>query len=216
MGMKCGRSERVKYFKAPFCKENYVLHHTRMHSTQWAAYRELEPSAKRTFFGIGTISGSQTTMHAFATPRTPQLHFLIDKDIVDVIIGEMMFHPKDMDGITQACLLKSFVPTLNSSEDAADASNVSWYAITIINPKQFQLVAQNLAAGLLFHQVARVLIETKEVLSIRSIGSCSERIVSSYAHFICAMNLQCIAMLLRQCWAFSVALDIATHMAISY
>jgi hypothetical protein len=56
-------------------------------------------------------------------------------------------------------------------------------------------------------------MEMKEVLGIGSIGSCSEGIVSRYARFICAMNLQCIAELLRQCWVFSVALDMATHMA---
>jgi len=59
-------------------------------------------------------------------------------------------------------------------------------------------------------------METKEVLGIESIGSCFEGIVSRYARFICAMNLQCIAELLRQCWAFSVALNMATHMATSY
>ncbi|KAH9563585.1 hypothetical protein CY35_05G133100 [Sphagnum magellanicum] len=106
-----------------------------------------------------------------------------------------------MDGITRARLLESFVPTLDSSEDAGDAGNVSWYAITVTNTKQFQLV------------VTQVIMETKEVLGIGSIGSCSEGIVSRYARFICAMNLQCIAELLRQCWAFSVALDMATHMA---
>jgi hypothetical protein len=113
VGMKRGRSERVKYFKAPFRKENYSSHHRRMHNTQWAEYHELEPNAKKSFFDVGTISGSQTTMHAFAAPRTPQLRVLIDKDIVDAIIGEMMFHPEDMDGITRACLLESFVPTLD-------------------------------------------------------------------------------------------------------
>jgi hypothetical protein len=41
MGMKRGRSERVKYSKALFRKENYSSHHRRMHSTQWAEYREL-------------------------------------------------------------------------------------------------------------------------------------------------------------------------------
>jgi hypothetical protein len=132
VGMKRGRSERIKYFKAPFRNENYSSHHRRMHSTQWAEYRELEPSEKKSFFDIGTIPGSQTTMHAFAAPRTPKLRVLIDKDIVDVIIGEMMFHPEDMDGITRARLLESFVRTLDSSEDAADAvgaptpSSFSW------------------------------------------------------------------------------------------
>jgi hypothetical protein len=127
VGMKRGRSERVKYFKAPFRKENYSSHHTQMHSTQWAEYRELEASAKKSFFDIGTISNSQTTMHAFAAPRTSQVSVLIDKDIVDVI----------MDEITRARLLESFVPTLDSSEDAADAGDVSRYAITVTNTKQF-------------------------------------------------------------------------------
>jgi hypothetical protein len=149
-------------------------------------------------------------MHAFAASRTAQLRVLIDKDIVDVIISEMMFHPEDMDGITRARLLESFVPTLDSSEDAADAGDVSRYAITVTNTKQLQSVAQYLAAGLSFRQVSQVIMETKEVLGIGSIGSCSEGIVSRYARFICATNLQCIAELLRQCWAFSVALDMAT------
>jgi hypothetical protein len=133
VGMKRGRSERVKYFKAPFRKENHSSHHRRKHSTQWAEYRELEPRSKKSFFDIGTISSSQTTMNAFAAPRTPQLRALIDKDIVDVIIGEMMFHPEDMDGITRARLLESFAPTLDSSEDAANAGVVSRYAITVTN-----------------------------------------------------------------------------------
>jgi hypothetical protein len=216
VGMKRGRSECVKYFKSPFRKDNYSSHHRRMHITQWAEYHELEPSAKKSFFDIGTISGPQTTMHAFAAPRTPQLRVLMDNDIVDVTIGEMMFHPEDMDGITRARLLERFVPTLDSSEDAANAGDVSRYAITVTNPKEFQLVAQYLAAGLSFRQVSQVIMGTKEVLGIGSIGSSSEGILSRYARFICAMNLQCIAELLRQCWAFSVALDMATHMATSY
>ncbi len=151
--MKCGRSKRVKYFKAPFHKENYSSHHTRMHSTQWAKYRELEANVKKSFFDIGTIPNSQTTMHAFVAPRTPQVSVLIDKDIVDVIIGKMMFHLEDMDKIIQARLLESFVPTLDSSEDATDVGDISRYAITITNTKQYQLVVQYLAAGLSFHQV---------------------------------------------------------------
>lgn len=219
VGMKRGRSERVKYFKVPFRKENYSSHHTRMHSTQWAEYRELGLSGRQSFFNIGTISGSQTTMRAFAAPRTPQLRVLIDMDIIDVIIGDMMFHPEDKDGITRARLLESFVPTLDLSEDAADApdaDNVSRYAITVTNTKQFQLVSRYLAAGLSFRQVSQVVMETKSVLGIGSIGSCHQGTVCRYARFICAMNLQCISEFLRQCWTFSVALDMATHMATSY
>jgi hypothetical protein len=47
----------------------------------------------------------------------------------------MMFHPEDMDGLTRARLLESFVPTLDSSEEAADAGDISRYAITVTNTK---------------------------------------------------------------------------------
>ena len=60
------------------------------------------------------------------------------------------------------------------------------------------------------------MLKKKELLSIGIIGSCSEEIVSRYARFICSMNLQCIVEILRKCWAFYVALDMATHMETAY
>ena len=86
----------------------------------------------------------------FSGPHTIPLRALINKDIVNIIIGDMMFYPEDMVGINRARLLSIFLPTLDSSDDAADAGNVSRYAIIIGNTKHFQLVAQYLAAGLLF------------------------------------------------------------------
>ena len=94
--------------------------------------------------------------------------------------------------------------------------NVSWYAIIVGNTKQFQLVAQYLAAGLSFRQMSQVMLNTKELLGIRSIRSCSEGIISRYACFICPMNLHCIVELLHKCWAFSVTLNMAAHMETAY
>ena len=188
--MKRSRSDRVKYLKAPFRKENSSSHNKRTHSAKCTEYCDLESGANNSFLDIGSSSGSQATMYAFFGPHTLPLRALIDKDIVDIIIGDMMFHPEDMVGINRARLLTSFVPTLDSSEDAADAGNVSRYAIIFGNTKQFQLVAQYLAAGLSFSQVAHAMINTREILGIGSIVSCSEGIVSRYARFICLMNLR--------------------------
>ena len=104
-----------------------------MHSAKWTEYCELDSGANNSFFDIGSSSGSQATIHVFARTHTLPLRALIDKDIVDIIIGNMMFHPVDMVGITQARLIASFVPTLESSEDAADAGNISRYAIIFGN-----------------------------------------------------------------------------------
>ena len=60
------------------------------------------------------------------------------------------------------------------------------------------------------------MLDTKYILGIMIIVSCFEGIVSIYARFICSMGLQCIVELLRKCWAFSVAFDMATHMATVY
>ena len=103
-------------------------------------------------------------MHDFSGPHIIILGTLINKDIFNIIIVDVIFHLEDMDGVTLTRLLLSFVPNLYSSEDAADAGDVSRYAIIVSNTKQFQLVAQYLAAGLSFHQVEHVIIDTKEML----------------------------------------------------
>ena len=86
-----------------------------MHITKWTKLFELGASAKKSFFDIGSSSGSQATLHAFSGPHSIPLCTLIDKYIVDIIIGDMMFHPEDMDGNTQARLLEIFAPNLDSS-----------------------------------------------------------------------------------------------------
>ena len=86
---KGSRSDRIKYFKKPFRKENFSSHNKRMHSAKWTKYYELDSGAKNSFFNIGSSSGSQATMHAFSGPHTLPLHALIDKYIVDIIIGDL-------------------------------------------------------------------------------------------------------------------------------
>ena len=49
----------------------------------------------------------------------------------------MMFHTEDLEYITRARLLAIFLMTLNYSEDAANASGASQYAITFSNTKNF-------------------------------------------------------------------------------
>lgn len=98
MGKRRSRSERIKYFNAPLRKENYFLHHERMHRAKWGEYCGVDADEKKTFFELCRSSVSQATMHAFFEPCALPLRALIDKDIVDTVIGDMMFHPEDMNG----------------------------------------------------------------------------------------------------------------------
>ena len=184
-----------------------------MHIAKWTKYCYLDAGVKKLFFDIIRIYRLQTTLYAYARPHSIPLRIMTGKEIVDIIIGDMVFHPEGLDRITQARLLARFLTTIYYSEDASYAWDIIWYAIIVRNTKQFRLVAQYLAAGMSFHQLAQVMVDTKELLGIYIIGSCSEVIVNRYAHFICAMNLQFITELFMKCWAFSIALDIAMHLS---
>ena len=81
----------------------------------------------------------------------------------------MVFNLEYLDGITQARLLASFVPALNSSYDAEDAGDASWCATIVSNTNHFQLVAQYLVSRLSFHQVSQVIFDTKDLIVIGSI-----------------------------------------------
>lgn len=66
--------------------------------------------------------------------------------------------------------------TLNSSEANDDAGPIFRYVFTLNSPKQFTLVSKHLESKLSFWEVSRVLTDTKEVLSIESVGSFPEEI----------------------------------------
>lgn len=211
VGMKRSRSQGVKFFKAPFRKENYSSYHTRMHPVKWSEYRELDRSAKELVFDIGGGTG-----HAFLGSRALPTRMFINRTIVDVIISDMMFHPEDMAEVSRARLFESFDRSVDPDDSEQSFPNAGRYNIIIRNTKQFKLVCRYLASGLSFRQIVQVISDTKELLGIATIGSCSEGTVSRYDRFICAINIQRIANLLQKCWAFSVALDMATHLATAY
>ncbi len=66
---------------------------------------------------------------------------MVNKSIVEVIIGEMLFHPDDMDGCTQARALRFFEP-LEFTDDDIDVAGVEqdMYVATIKIVKRFSYV----------------------------------------------------------------------------
>ena len=140
-------------------------------------------------FDIGSGSHGHATMYAYFVPHNITLYPLIDKVIVNVIIGNTTFHPNDMGGVSWAHILRTFVATFNSLEDVTDAGDSSRYEIIIINIKHFMLIAQYLAYGISLRQVAQVIVVIKYLLMIGIIGLYSEGTVSHYYSFIYELNL---------------------------
>jgi hypothetical protein len=94
--------------------------------------------------------------HIETSLLAPMLEYTIRAPIIEVIIGDMFFHPDDQGGTAQTTALQLF-KRIDDDEP---------YEVTIANPTQFRLVVEWVAAGVSFRQCAAVLASTKAVLRI--------------------------------------------------
>jgi hypothetical protein len=87
-----------KYFDH-FRTDIYMQHFTQQRPTQWRAYDELtSPSAKTEFFKAVRVTFTATLNAHFETSGT--LRSLINKSTFESIIGGLLFHPDDIEGLT--------------------------------------------------------------------------------------------------------------------
>ncbi|CAM6020580.1 unnamed protein product [Sphagnum balticum] len=67
-----------------------------------------------------------------------------------------------------------------------------------------------------FRLASNILSCTYDVLHNPVLRACFRHDVANYIKIVCAINLQCIARHLCRAWAFSIALDSATHQSTLY
>lgn len=214
VGSKRSRTENIKYFKPPFRTDVYKQHLQRQHPECWTKYQNEDDAGKKAFFEEQVPL--KTTLHSYFGTKQIEKNFVINAPIVDVIIGDMLWDPEDIECETRSKMMLCFTEFVDNSKKLPDGQGVSRYRVSIKNMLQFSLGVDFLSVGLSFRQAARVLLQTKERSGLASIGSCSESTISKYARIACAVNLQKIYDLLDKAWTFSIALDMSTHMSTSY
>lgn len=113
----------------------FKSHHLSSHPLIWEEYNTSTEAQKLTFFD-DKIAFKDTLTH-FKIPIGRLQHFAIKAPIVDILIGEMFFHPEDVGGATQPTALKSFKlrPVVGD------------YQVTITNSMQFELAVTHIADG---------------------------------------------------------------------
>jgi len=91
----------VQGWSHPFHYDNIENHLRNQHSGQWALYQALESSFERASFFDDVLVAFKNSIKAhflsssLGTKR--QIVYDIEKDIVDTIVGNMMFNPEDQD-----------------------------------------------------------------------------------------------------------------------
>lgn len=118
LGANRSRTSRFKFFKASLHTYNYKYHLQRHHEANWDEYKSLSVYNRKSLFSVGQ-NGAQASIHVFMAPGFLPIYLFIDAMIVEIIIGDMLFHPYDIDGVSHIRALVHFKPTLDDSEDYA-------------------------------------------------------------------------------------------------
>ena len=216
IGAKRKVTANITYFRRPFRADTYSRHLLSQHSTHWQTYRELTKEQKTVFFENDAPVVHRNTLKSHFGGSQAAVHYFANKDIVDIIIGEMLFHPDDSnDDVTKERALAIFENVIGQEEDEQDSDlQTDSYRMNIKNPAQFQRVVDYVSAGASFRMASRIVQMTRDRTGLASIGRASEGKVTSYLRIACALNLQKIS---EVTWTFGIAMeDMSTHMSTSY
>ena len=218
VGAKRKPTSNVQYFRQPFRADVYQRHMKAQHSQRWETYCKLSEEQKATFFDENAPVVHRDTIRSYFGGAQQPVHFFVNKDIVDVIVGEMLFHPDDAnDETTKERALSIFEDVVGPEENAQDSDlQTDRYRIPIKNPIQFRIIVGYVGGGASFRMASRFLQLTKDLTGLASLGSASEGKVTSLIRFVCAINLQKITEMLDSSWTFSIAMDMSTHISTSY
>ena len=159
-GSKRARTANTKYYTSPFRADNYTQHLKTQHPERWEEYQGLSHEEKMTYFEHAVPI--KKTLHGHFGSSQMAMNYTINGQIIDKIIGEMLWDPDDIDGQSRATMMKPFEDIADESENLGDGEGVDRYRIVIKNRLQYSLGVKYMAASCSFRQTARILLDTKE------------------------------------------------------
>jgi hypothetical protein len=219
VGAKRKATSRAKYFDC-FRTDNYLQHLQQQHPLKWAAYEELLSSAERDVFFKAVQVPFVNNLEAHFERDGP-LYFTVNESIVKDIIGGLLFHPDDMEGVTIARALSMFrliVPEDNDEggDDYLNQISCEEYSVQIKTPRRFSLLVGCVALGASFRLAARMVQLVRDESGLSLYGGCTDLMASNYTRVACAVCLQIISDVLGEVKGYSIALDCSTLHGMSY
>jgi hypothetical protein len=205
-GLKRKRPGTRKVFKPPFRTDSYKRHIESAHPQKWEEYSACTNEKKAVFFD-GVTNYASTIMAHMETEGAMTLKF--NRDVVEVIIGELLFDPDDTDTQpTRDRALSIFKPL----EDAAlalggDGEDLA-YTVVIKHVRRFRLVQGFISKGASFRSASKFVGVARDVCKNSFLAGCSEGTCAEYTRIICACAYQAIYEILSTCWGYSIALDV--------
>ena len=100
LGRNARLQNTIQGWSHPFRYNNIENHLRNQHNCQWALYQALESSYERVaFFNVPVLFKNSIKAHfpSSSVSTEQQIVYNIHKDIVDTIVGDMMFNLEDQD-----------------------------------------------------------------------------------------------------------------------
>ena len=211
---KC--TSNVKYFST-FRSENYRRHHESAHKTKWEEYQKLDSQEDREKFFEDADVPFVNTLHAHKDQDLDHIRVLVNAPIVETIVGDLLFHPDDVAGVTHERALSQFKKLEEvDPRTGANGHERDLYEVVIKTPRRFHLCIDFVSCGASFRMASRLMDCTRAESGIAAYGGCSDVVASNYTRFVCAYALQILSDVLGSRWAFAIALDGSTHQGLSY
>jgi hypothetical protein len=147
-----------------------------------------------------------------------QYNFDIDKDIVDTIIGKMLFDPSDdCDGNpTEMTPTKASMTRTNALKIFELKEEDDMYMVTIKSMLKMNMIVKFIAIGVSFRQASKIYQTVKEETRMGCLGTASNGEVAQKCRIICAINLQYMKEMFENVWAFAIGLDAGNNAGSSY
>lgn len=219
-GAKRKRTTNVRVFHAPFRTDSYRRHLVLAHPQQWKVFEQCSKAEKATFFD-GVANQTNIVMPS-RSESEGALMLTFNRDIVEVIIGNLLFDPVDEETqCTREKALAVFKPFEDAvvRENASDAEqdlNRDVYRVKISSVRRFKMVLGFISMGASFRSASRFVDVARETYKSNFLAECSRVICATYTRIICAGSLQALYEILRDCWAYSIALNVGHALGTSY
>jgi len=197
------KTTRLHYYST-FRTDLYQQHLTNAHSKKWEAYQHLTSDIERgSFFDVDVPF--QEKLYAHFDIMEEHMNIKLNPAIVEDVIGGLLFHPDDAEGLTRKRALSLFTRT----DDGG-------YVVVIKAPKRFSMLVGTIALGASFRMAARIVQHVRDETNLAVYYGCTDTLASNYTRVICASALQELSNLLGMVTGFSLAFDSATLHSQSY
>ncbi len=248
VGSKRKAATTVQGWNHPFRYDNIENHLCNQYSGQWVLYQALESSFEcASFFNDVPVAFKNSIKAHFPSSSLGaerQIIYDIENDIVDTIVGNMLFNPEDQDDSDadhdadeepafgsaaeinvlrlqhRQAVAKAKEQALSLFKRVESEDDVAIYSYSVTIPKTkttlFRLAVRYVSCGTSFHMASELIGCKYDVLCNPGLRACSRDEISNFVRAVCVVKLQRIANLLRRSWAFSLALDSTTHQSTSF